>query len=68
MLITRPFAYNDSLQHPTIAVLLLNSDSYFFRPLNSVHLFQSNQRIQVIESRGPTHFRKAPNLIFPKLV
>ena len=61
-----PFAYDESLQHPTIAVLLLNSDSYFFRPLSSVHLFQSNQRFQVIESRGRTRFGKALNLIFPK--
>ena len=26
-----------------------NSDSYFFRPLSSVHLLQSNQRFQAIE-------------------
>ena len=52
MLITRPFAYNERLQHPTIAGLLLISDSYFFRPLSSVRLFQSNQRFQVLESRG----------------
>ena len=52
MLITRPFAYNERLQHPTIVGLLLISDSYFFRPLSSVRLFQSNQRFQVLESRG----------------
>ena len=44
-----PLAYNESLQYPSIAVLLLNSDSFFFRPLSSVHLFQSNQRLQAIE-------------------
>ena len=66
MLITRPFAYNESLQHPTIAVLLLNSDLDCFQPLSCVHLFQGNQRFQVIESRGPTRFEKALNLIFPK--
>ena len=66
MLITRPFAYNESLQHPTIAVLLLNSDLDFFQPLSCVHLFQSNQRFQVVESRGPTRFEKALTLIFPK--
>ena len=66
MLITRPFAYNESLQHPTIAVLLLNSDLDFFQPLSCVHLFQGNQRFQVIESRGPTRFEKALNLIFLK--
>ena len=65
MLITRPFAYNESLQHPTIAVLLIKI-LIFFRPLSSVHLFQSNQRFQVIASRGPTRFGKALNLIFPK--
>ena len=50
-------------QRPTIAVLLLNSDSYFFLPLSSVHLFQNNQRFQ---SGGPTHFGKALNLILRK--
>ena len=39
MLITRPFAYNESLQHPTIAILLIKI-LIFFPPLNSVHLFQ----------------------------
>ena len=43
-----PFAYNESLQHPTIAVLLIMI-LIFFRPLSSVHLFQSNQRFQAIE-------------------
>ena len=45
--ITR-FPYNESLQHPTIAVLLITILS-FFRRLSSVHLFQSNQRSQAIE-------------------
>ena len=48
MLITRPFAYSESLQHLTIAVLLIKI-LIFIRPLSSVHLFQSNQRFQVIE-------------------
>ena len=48
MLITRSFAYNESLQHPTIAVLLIKI-LIFFRPLSSVHLLQSNQRFQAIE-------------------
>ena len=30
MLITRPFAYNKSLQHPTIAVLLIKIRIFFF--------------------------------------
>ena len=30
MLITRPFAYNESLQHPTIAVLLIKILLFFF--------------------------------------
>ena len=48
MLITRPFAHNESLQHPTIAVLLIKI-LIFFRPLRSVHLFQSNERFEEIE-------------------
>ena len=48
MLITRPFAYSESLQHPTIAVLLIKI-LIFFRPLSSVHLFQSNQRFEATE-------------------
>ena len=42
------FVYNESLQHPTIAVLLIKI-LIFFLPLSSVHLFQSNQRFQVEE-------------------
>ena len=48
MLITRPFAYNESLQHPTVAVLLIKI-LIVFRPLSRVHLFQSNQCLQAIE-------------------
>ena len=48
IVITRPFAYNESLQHPTIAVLLIKI-LIFFRPLGSVHLFQSNQLFQAME-------------------
>ena len=49
MLITRPFAYNKRLQHPTIAVLPIKILLFFFRRLSSVPLFQSNQRSQAIE-------------------
>ena len=48
MHITTPFAYNESLQNPTIIVLLIKS-FFFFRPLSSVHLFQSNCLPKVIE-------------------
>ena len=51
MLITRPFAYNESLQHQTIAVLLIKI-LIFFRSLSSVHLLQGNQRFEVIEFVG----------------
>jgi len=43
-----PFSLNESLQHTTIAVLLIKI-LIFFRPLSSVHLFQSNLRFQAIE-------------------
>ena len=51
MLITRLFAYNESLQHPTIAVLRIKVLDFFFRPLSGVHLFQfeSRQRFEAIE-------------------
>ena len=39
---------NKSLQHPTIAILLIKIQ-IFFLPLSSVHLFQSNQRFEAIE-------------------
>ena len=39
---------NESLQHPTIAFLLIKI-LIFFRPLSSVQLFQSNQHFQAIE-------------------
>ena len=64
MLITRPFAYNKSLQHPTIAVLLIKILIFLFRPLSSVHLFQSNQRFLSDRIREPTLFGKA---LFPEL-
>ena len=39
-----------SLQHPTIAVLLIITILIlFFQPLSSVHLFHSNQHFQAIE-------------------
>ena len=49
MLITRPFAYNESFQHPTISVLLIKILTFFFPLLSSVPLLQSNQRFQLIE-------------------
>ena len=42
------FAYSESLQHPTIAILLIQI-LICFRLLSSVHLLQSNQRFQEIE-------------------
>ena len=39
ILITGAFANNESLQHPTIAVLLIKILIFFFLPLGSVHLF-----------------------------
>ena len=49
MLITlNSFAYSESLQHPTIAILLIKI-LIFFRPVGSVHLLQGNQRFQAIE-------------------
>ena len=47
MLLTRPFAYNESLQNPTIVVLLIKI--LIFLPLSSFHLFQSNKLFQAIE-------------------
>ena len=43
--------YSESLQQPTIAILLIQI-LIFFRPLSSVHLLQSNQRFQAIEFVG----------------
>ena len=43
-----PLANNESLQHPTIAVLLITT-LIFFRLLSSVHFLQSNERFQAIE-------------------
>ena len=45
-----PFVYSQSLQHLTIAVLLIKI-LIVFRPLSSVHLFQSNQSLEAIENR-----------------
>ena len=42
------FAYNESLQHPTIAGLLIKI-LIFFQLLSGVHLSQSNQYFEVIE-------------------
>ena len=46
MLITRLFAYNESLQHQTS---FTKKDLFFVRPLSSVHLFPSDQRFETIE-------------------
>ena len=43
-----PLANNESLQHPTITVLLITT-LIFFRLLSSVHFLQSNERFQAIE-------------------
>ena len=48
MRITWRFAYNKSLQHPTIAVLLIKILT-FFRPLSSVHLLRNDQSFQAME-------------------
>ena len=50
ILIKRPinFAYNESLQHPTISVLLIKILIYF-QLLSSINLFQSNQYLEAIE-------------------
>ena len=59
------FAYNESLQHPTIAVLLSKILLFFFfRPLSTVF---SCSIVIKLSSDGPTCFRKALHLIFPKL-
>ena len=42
------FAYSESLQHPTIAILLIQILNYF-RPFSNVHLLQSKERFQAIE-------------------
>ena len=42
-----PFTYNESLQHPTIAVLLIKIPLFVYHC--SVHLSQSNQCFHVIE-------------------
>ena len=44
----RNFRANGKHSRPSIAVLLIKI-LIFFRPLSSVHLFQSNQRFQAIE-------------------
>ena len=40
---------------------------FFFRPLSSVPLLQSTTKLSSDRIRGPTCFRKALNLIFPKI-
>ena len=70
MLITRPFAYNESLQHPTIAGLLnykIKILIFFDHSVRSVYLFQSNQRFQAIEFVDRHVSEKALNLFFLKL-
>ena len=60
MLITRPFAYNNSLQHPTISVLLIKILFFFFFGHSVV--FTCSKVINAFK-----RFRKALNLMFPKL-
>ena len=48
MLVTRPFAYSE-VYHTRQSVLLIKILIFFFRPLSSVHLLQSNQVFQAIE-------------------
>ena len=60
------FAYSESVQRPTIAILLIQI-LIFFRPLSSVPLLQSTTKLSSDRVRGPTCFRKALNLIFPKI-
>ena len=43
------FAYRESLQHPTIAILLIKIPIFFDHSVGSVHLLQSNLRFQAIE-------------------
>ena len=59
MLITRQFAYNKSLQHPTISVLLIKILIFFFD--HSV-VFTCSKVINAFK-----RFGKALNLIIPKL-
>ena len=59
MLITRQFAYNNSLQYPTISVLLIKILIFFFD--HSV-VFSCSKVINAFK-----RFRKALDLIFPKL-
>ena len=49
MLLTRPFAYNESLQNPTIVVLLIKILIFLPLMISSFHLFQSNKLFQAIE-------------------
>ena len=60
------FAYNESLQHPTIAGLLIKILLFLVFDRYSAHLFQSN-RVESDRIRGPTCSGKALNFIFPKL-
>ena len=66
MLITRPFTYNERLQHPTIAVLLIKILIFFFDHAvvftGSKVINASKRRIRELK-----RFEKALNLIFPKL-
>ena len=60
------FAYNESLQHPTIAGLLIKILLFLVFDRYSAHFFQSN-RVKSDRIRGPTCSGKALNFIFPKL-
>ena len=67
MLITGTFAYNESLQHQTIAVLLIKILIFFF--FDHAVVFTCSKVINASKRgiREPKRFEKALNLIFPKL-
>ena len=60
------FAYNESLQHPTIAGLLIKILLFLVFDRYSAHLFQSNS-VKSDRIRGPTCSGKVLNFIFPML-
>ena len=62
MLITRQFAYNKSLQHPTISVLLIKILIFFFFFFDHSVAFTCSKVINAFK-----RFGKALNLIFPNL-
>ena len=55
MLITRPFAYNESLKHPTIAILLIK----ILPTTQQCSLVPKQSTLSSDRIRGPTRFGKA---------